>query len=117
MKAPNQEGGITTQFQLITGVVDGGQQIYSTVPIDVTVEAVADTLTLNPSPTGGIEGDRISLNLNTSSPDVDGSEKYEVTLKGLQEGTVFYLNGLEVDSTHITFTRGATPTDNVYVIS
>jgi len=117
LKAPAQIGGVTEILKLVTGVEDGGQQVYSVIPINVTVEAVADPITINPSPTGGVEGSQITLNFNSNSQDVDGSEKYEITLKGLNEGTIFYFHGVEIDSSKITFTRGATTADNLYTIS
>jgi len=118
VKAPEQVGGVTETFTLKTGVVDGGEQVYSSVDIDVTVKAVADPITINPSSTGGVEGSPIQLNFNTSSVDRDGSEHYEVKLTGLGEGAVFYLNGTELTSSDVTYIRGAAGdgSDDVYVI-
>jgi len=106
VQAPPQVGNVTQTFQLITGVEDGGQQANASTPIEVTVNAVADPITLNPSPTGGTEGTPIPLNFNTTSVDVDGSEYYEVRLKGLGEGAIFYLGTTELDATIVTYDRG-----------
>ena len=117
IKPPEQVGGVSGQFDLITGVVDGGQQIYAHTPIDVTVEAVADPLIFNPSPAGGIEGDEVALNFNSLSPDVDGSEKYEIHLTGLGEGAIFHFQGTELlntaGQTLVNYDRGT----DTYTIS
>jgi len=105
VKPPPQLGGVTETFDLITGVQDGGQTVYAHNPIDVEVIAVADPITTNPSPAGGDEGTPIPLNFNTSSLDVDGSEKYEVTLKGLGEGAVFYLGVSELTAADVVYDR------------
>ncbi len=112
VKAPAQIGGISTQFQLISGVEDGGQQVYASVPIDVSVLSVADPITMNPSPTGGVEGEKIPLNFNTASADVDGSEHYEVKLTGLGENAVLYFQGTELTS-GVTYDRST----DTYTIS
>ena len=112
VKAPAQVGGITAQFQLISGVEDGGRQVYASVPIDVSVLSVADPITMNPSPTGGVEGEKIPLNFNTVSADVDGSEHYEVKLTGLGENAVFYFQGTELGS-GVSYDRSA----DTYTIS
>jgi len=108
-----QEGGVTETFRLITGVEDGGQQVYSSVPIDVRVEAVADPITINPSDIGGVEGNEISLNFNSNSPDVDGSEVYEIQLKNVGENAVFYFHGLELGSSTVHYDRAT----DTYTIS
>ncbi len=113
IKAPEQLGGVTETFQLKTGVIDGGEQVYSSVPIDVTVTAVADPITINPSSTGGAEGSEIQLNFNASSVDIDGSEHYEVQLTNLGEGAVFYLDGSELTTADVTYDRGS----DTYTIS
>ena len=104
VKAPDQLGGITATFDLMTGVVDGGQQIYSHTPIDVTVAAVADSITINPSGVGGTEGQQVTFAFNASSPDTDGSEKYAITLANLGEGAILYFNGAELTA-GVTYDR------------
>ncbi len=105
VKAPGQVGSVTETFSLVTGVIDGGEHINASVPIDVSVVAVADPITMNPSAAGGVEGDKILLNFNTASLDVDGSEHYEVKLKRLGEGAVFYLSGVELTAAQVTYDR------------
>jgi hypothetical protein len=65
---------------------------------------VADGLTISPTSTFGNEGDYVSLNLNASIIDTDGSETVTLEIKGLGEYASFYNSGTLMSSTYDSFT-------------
>jgi hypothetical protein len=107
VQPPAQLGDVTATFDLQTVVLDGGQTVVAHTPIAVTINPIADPITINPSPVSGIEGQPVALALNASSADTDGSEKYAITLKNLGEGAIFYLGATELTATEVSYDRNA----------
>ena len=104
IKAPNNIGGVApTSLLLKTGV---DNSLYREDSIDLQVNAVADKLAIKPSDTRGHEGDEVRLYFNMAAEDVDGSEYYEVKLKGLGEGALFTLDGTVIDENNVTYHSG-----------
>lgn len=60
---------------------------------DLTVDPIADGLTINPTDSFGTEGQIIDINLNVNKEDDDGSETVTLTLEGLGEYASFYDDG------------------------
>ena len=101
IKAPNNIGGVApTSLLLKTGV---DNSLYREDSIDLQVNAIADKLAIKPSDTRGNEGDEVRLYFNMAAEDVDGSEYYEVKLKGLGEGALFTLDGTVIDENDVTY--------------
>ncbi|MEA4872796.1 MAG: VCBS domain-containing protein, partial [Synergistaceae bacterium] len=77
---------------------DGLDQSSSTSTFDLTVNPVADGITLSPTLTFGTEGNAIDLNLNSSMIDTDGSETVSLTLTGLGEYASFFAGGTPISA-------------------
>ena len=71
--------------------------------LNVTVNSVVDTLTLNTTKTFGAEGDDIELKLNVNVQDLDGSEVVKLELTGLGTDAGFKVDGVEMDSANISY--------------
>jgi VCBS repeat-containing protein len=74
---------------------------------DLTINAVADGLTLNATKVFGNEGDDISLNLNANVIDLDGSETVTITLKGLGVDANFKANSQDINDSSISYNSGS----------
>ena len=92
------------------------QQEQPSVDIQLGVEAngVADGITFQPTLSFGNEGQIVALNLNSTMPDHDGSERATLTIHGLGEHAAFYagasLLSASYDSLTDTYTLlGLTP--------
>ncbi|MFT7683820.1 MAG: hypothetical protein ACI935_003343, partial [Moritella dasanensis] len=78
----------------------------SSTSFDVTINAVADNITLNATKTFGDEGDDIAINLNANIEDLDGSETVTLTLLNLGENANFKVNGADIDDSNISYNSG-----------
>ena len=65
---------------------DGNDTSQAVGAIDVTVNAVADTPTLNVSDASGSEDGAIELDVSSALADMDGSETHLVTISGVPDG-------------------------------
>ena len=104
----------------LTLVVESGEtsdatdltQSFPLAPI--TVVAVANGLTLEPSSSFGTEGNIIDLNLNASMVDPsiasaandDSTETTTVQLTGLGAHATLYVNGVPVDASAVSYSAG-----------
>ena len=80
---------------------------------DLTINAVADDLTLNTTKTFGNEGDDIALNLNANIIDLDGSETVTLTLEGIGINASFKANSQDINNSDISYNSGS----DTYTIS
>jgi len=114
LRAPEDIGGVSStpptanwslvdSIKITTGVTDMGEQIFSTQDVSLTINAVADDISINAQNASGKEGDDISMVLNALVKDTDGSEKLVITLTGLGAFAVFKLNGVELDASSVTY--------------
>jgi len=100
---PNYD--LLNSLTLKVGVDDMGVLVFNTKPINVTINAVADSLTIDPAAANGVEGSDIALSFNTIVVDTDRSESLIITLEGLHQDAVFKLDGVEIDSGYITYDK------------
>jgi len=71
----------------VTATSADGNDTFETVgTVDVTVDAVADTPTLNVSNASGTEDSAIDLDISSALDDIDGSETHSVTISGVPTG-------------------------------
>ncbi len=105
IKAPENWSGTIPGVQLHT--VDDSGHTSNLTPFDITINPVVDNITINPTKTFGDKGSDIPININANVDDLDGSETVTLTLKGLGEGASFKDNGVEIDSTHISYDSGS----------
>lgn len=88
---PEHYSGTITDLTL--SVISGENGLdpeISTATFDMEVVPFADGLSISPTSTFGNEGDYVSLNLNASIIDTDGSETVTLEVKGLGEYASFY---------------------------
>lgn len=80
----------------------------------VTVKPVADGISdFNPTRSIGTEGEAVSLNINGTVVDTDGSETVNIAVKGLGDGVSFYEDGALIDGARISYDE----TSNSYVMT
>jgi hypothetical protein len=117
---PAHWSGTVDELRLIVNSQESAlSQVAATErEFSLTVEAVAEGLGLNPTPSFGTEGDIIRLNLNTEMSDIaqagpDDSSVETITLqfKGMGEHAAFYL-----DDVLISGGSNVTYADGVYTI-
>ncbi len=85
---------ITDDSGILGDIVTGG----ATGPFDlnVTVNGVADNLSLTSAATSGDAGQEIAINLGAIVADLDGSETVTLTLTGLGAGAYFKVSGVDI---------------------
>ncbi|MDD4855802.1 MAG: hypothetical protein PHU41_08175, partial [Sulfuricurvum sp.] len=91
---PNVSGTITGLVLSIVSGESAASAFTSTSTFDLHITPVADGITLAPTKTFGVEGDLISLNLNATVVDLDGSETVSLNVKGIGDHASFYENGI-----------------------
>ncbi len=96
----NFSGTITGLTLTVLSGEENLDPIESSATFDLAINPVADGINLSPTLTFGTEGDPISLNLNSTMIDTDGSETVSLTLHGLGE--------------HAAFLDGSTPLSATY---
>ena len=94
------------------GVDDMGVIVFNEKPVLVTVNAIADSVSITPANASGVEGSDIALNFNTTVIDTDKSEQLVVTLAGLGADAVFKLSGKEIDLGYVTYDKA----NDIYTI-
>jgi hypothetical protein len=94
----NHSGTVEGLVLTVFSGEDGLDPIESTSTFDLTVDPLADGLTITPTSTFGVEGDKIALNLNASMIDNDGSETVTITLKGLGEYASFFAEATPISA-------------------
>ena len=78
-----------------------GNSSFSTM--NVVIDPVVDTLTLNTTQTFGNAGDDIELKINANVQDLDGSETVTLTLSGLGSDASFKANDIWIDEANISY--------------
>lgn len=104
LKAPENWSGTIPAITVNSVDMDGNS---SSDTLNITIDPVVDTLTLNTTKTFGSEGDDILLNLNANVQDLDGSETVKLELSGLGDGASFKADGTEIDAAHISYASGS----------
>jgi hypothetical protein len=102
IQAPQNWSGTLDDVVLnLFGISDGGESSNESYTFDVTFEAVADGLSIDPTLTFGDAFDWVDLKLNANMEDVDGSEKMHLEIDGLDDMASFRLSdGSSVDATY-----------------
>ncbi len=100
IQPPENWSGTVSSLELSVLSGESGQTpTESTASFDMTVNGVADGVTLSPSNSFGNETELITLNLNPIIGDTDGSETATVTLSGAGPGAGFYYSdGTDVNA-------------------
>jgi hypothetical protein len=109
IQAPEHWSGTLTGIEFTT--YSSEENFYdlsaNSTTFDLTIDAVADALTLNVTKTFGYEGDDIALNLNANIIDLDGSETVTLTLEGIGIGANFKANGVDIDNSSFSYNGGS----------
>jgi hypothetical protein len=102
IQAPQNWSGTLDDVVLnLFGISDGGESSNENYTFDVTFDAVADGLTIDPTLTFGDAFDWVDLKLNANMEDVDGSEKMHLEIDGLDDMAGFRLSdGSSVNATY-----------------
>ena len=113
LKAPEDIGGVSSVAQtnwdlldtikLTTGVTDMGEQIFSSVPVILQINAVADVVEISPQDIKGVEGENINFIFNPIVKDTDASEELRITLHGVGPYAIFKLAGVELGSGSVVY--------------
>ena len=91
LQPPINWSGTVADIQV--GIWSGEQgvdPVLTTSNLNVTVNGVADGISITPTLSFGTEGQVVALNLNSSMPDGDGSELATITIKGLGAFAAFH---------------------------
>jgi hypothetical protein len=101
IQAPqNWSGTLDDAVLNLFGITDGTNIDNTDYTFDVTFSGVADGLTIDPTLTFGDAFDWVDLKLNANMEDVDGSEKMNLEISGLDAMAQFRLSdGSDVDAT------------------
>ena len=83
---PESDVDFTVTATAVSTEAENGDQATNAIQIPISVEAVASTPTVNVTPASGYEDTSISLNIDASIPDTDGSETVTVTISGVPDG-------------------------------
>ena len=107
--APENWSGTVPNMQLITYVNDHGSILDTTTNFNLTIDAVASSVTINPTLSFNNDGGAYhwtDVNLNANMTDLDGSETLSVTLAGtaLDDTALFRLSS---DNSVVTSTFDA----------
>jgi VCBS repeat-containing protein len=115
IQAPEHWSGTIDDIKFTTLTAEEGLTSLSenSEVFDLTINAVADGLTLNPTKTFGNEGDDIALNFNANAIDLDGSETVTLTIVGIGENANFKVNSQDIDDSNINYNAGS----DTYTIS
>jgi VCBS repeat-containing protein len=115
IQAPEHWSGTIEDIKFTTLTAEEGLTSLSenSEVFDLTINAVADGLTLNPTKTFGNEGDDIALNFNANAIDLDGSETVTLTIVGIGENANFKVNSQDIDDSNINYNSGS----DTYTIS
>ena len=105
LPSPNWERVNTISIKI--GVDDMGVTVFDTKPVRLTINAVADDVSIAPANASGVEGSDIALNFNATVIDTDFSERLIVTLQGLHQDAVFKLDGVEIDKGFVTYDKAS----------
>ncbi|MDY0284023.1 MAG: hypothetical protein RBQ82_05880 [Synergistaceae bacterium] len=100
----NYSGTVEGLILTVLSGEEGLDPIESTSTFDLTVNPLADGLTITPTSTFGVEGDKIALNLNASMIDSDGSETMTLSLTHLGEYASFYAGSALIPAAYDTGT-------------
>jgi len=109
IQAPEHWSGTLTgiEFTTYSSEENFSDLSANSTTFDLTIDAVADALTLNVTKTFGYEGDDIALNLNANIIDLDGSETVTLTLEGIGIGANFKANGVDIDNSSFSYNGGS----------
>ena len=104
IQAPEHWSGTIDDIKFTTLTAEEGLTSLSenSEVFDLTINAVADGLTLNGTKTFGNEGEDIALNFNANAHDLDGSETVTLTLVGIGENANFKVNSQDLSLIHIS---------------
>ncbi|PIE75030.1 MAG: hypothetical protein CSA18_02685 [Deltaproteobacteria bacterium] len=104
--APDNESGTHTVNLKIYSGEEGETPTETTQAFTLTVNPVADGVTINPTQTSGSAGNDIGIHLNATMEDTDGSETVTLTLKnfGVGENVTFNAGTASYDENTDTFT-------------
>ena len=102
---PKADWELVNTINVKVGVDDMGVTVFDEKPVLLNIKAIADEVTINPANASGAEGEQIALNFNTTVIDTDKSEQLIVTLAGLGDDAVFYLDGVEIDMGYVTYDK------------
>ncbi|WP_162138100.1 beta strand repeat-containing protein [Pararhodospirillum photometricum] len=79
---------------------DGTSTANTTITVPVTVNAVADQVTVDAQNTTAAEDTTIPLTITTATPDTDGSETISLTISGLPTGATLSAGTLNPDGSY-----------------
>ena len=113
VKAPENVSGTTNVTLTVYSGEAGLSPKADTATFDLTFNAVADGLTINPTQTFGRVGGEIPIHLNATVRDTDGSETVTVKLTGLGENVTFNKGTAIYDNVSDTYTVSGIAYDQV----
>ncbi len=86
VKAPENKSGTHTVNLKIYSGEEGETPMETTQAFTLTVNPVADGVTINPTNSVGVANNDVAVNLNPTMTDIDGSETATITLAGFSVG-------------------------------
>jgi hypothetical protein len=105
LQPPINWSGTLSNLQLGVWSGEAGlDPVLTTVIQSVTVNGIADGISLTPTLSFGAEGQIVALNLNSTMPDQDASETATFSFKGLGEYATFFAGSTALTASYVAGT-------------